>query len=676
MGSEYGGVWHRGEIAMQARAGTLESSRRAAPFIRSFMPDQHRAFFAQLPFMVLGGVDPEGAAWASILEGWRGFITSPDPEHLELAAHPAPGDPLATCLATGHAIGMLGIEPATRRRNRLNAIVEAADPVLRVRVQHSFGNCPQYIQARSFASRRVVGEEQVVWLDAIDDDLRAMIAAADTFFVATYIDKGASRQVDVSHRGGRPGFVMVGDDGTLTIPDFGGNGFFMTLGNLIVNPRAGLVFIDYRDGTVVQMTGRGEVGPEDSASPWGSVPGAQRYWRFFPERIVRRTPGVRLLGCFESWSDEARAHGTWREAEDGLRAGRVGPGWRSLKVVEAIDEAPGIRSLVLADADGNGLIAPLPGQHLPLRLALVEGGALQRTYTISGFERGRGYRLTIRRQGRVSELLHQRVGVGDLIETLPPAGQFVFDPLAAERAVLIAGGIGVTPFIAMLRAAAEGFEQTGWMRFIALTVAVRSVAAAPFVQELARLVDRSGGHLQVTLVSPDVSHELPDPLLHVRGRLDPPAVAKLADPAGTEHFLCGPPGFMQDIYAGLRAAGVRDGAIMAEGFGPSALTRSPDPGRRCRALPPASGKPVLVRFGPGEHWVKWSSGSLLELAERSGLAAPASCRGGNCGSCRARLISGVVTYAAEPAYRPQHGEVLPCVAHPADGSGPIELAWG
>ncbi len=124
-----------------------------------------------------------------------------------------------------------------------------------------------------------------------------MIAVADTFFVASYVDRGSGqRQVDVSHRGGRPGFVRVGSDGVLTIPDFAGNQFFNTLGNLLVNPRAGLVFVDFATGDLLQLSGDAQVVLDDPQI--AAFEGAERFWRFTPRRAVYRPGAVPLRWTF------------------------------------------------------------------------------------------------------------------------------------------------------------------------------------------------------------------------------------------------------------------------------------------------------------------------------------------------------------------------------------------
>src|SRR6266404_837544 len=146
--------WHDGERAMQARAGVAERMARVGErAIRDFMPDQHRDFFAQLPFIVVGSVDHDGWVWASLLAGRPGFAASLDPRSLTIAALPVSGDPLAGALVLGAKLGLLGIELPTRRRNRLNGSVVALDGgSFTVTVEQSFGNCPQYIQARDYDS--------------------------------------------------------------------------------------------------------------------------------------------------------------------------------------------------------------------------------------------------------------------------------------------------------------------------------------------------------------------------------------------------------------------------------------------------------------------------------------------------------------------------------------------
>lgn len=289
--------WHAGEVAMQRTVGMAERmDELGRKVIRGFMPEQHRAFFAQLPFVVLGAVDAAGDAWATLRAGRPGFLHSPDPQRLRAALPREPQDPAEAGMEHGDAVGMLGIELHTRRRNRMNGVLRrSGEDGFEVEVRQSFGNCPQYIQLRDYA---FVEEPQAVpvELDALDGEARALIGAADSFYVATYAEVVAGgRQVDVSHRGGKPGFVRIDADGTLTIPDFQGNMFFNTLGNIALNGRAGLVFVDFASGGVLQMSGTAELlSGAEAAADLAAFDGAERLWRFAPQRIIRRAHALPL----------------------------------------------------------------------------------------------------------------------------------------------------------------------------------------------------------------------------------------------------------------------------------------------------------------------------------------------------------------------------------------------
>jgi predicted pyridoxine 5'-phosphate oxidase superfamily flavin-nucleotide-binding protein len=281
--------FHPAELALQERFGRREMLMGARRFIRDHMVQQHREFFQQLPFVVVGSVDAAGQPWASIVSGEPGFAHSPDPQHLRVGALPHRDDPLVTDLAVGAPVALLGIELATRRRNRLNGLVSALDADgWTVAVSQSYGNCPQYIQSRDLHGVDSATEVAVVKGKRLSSADQSMIARADTFFIASsnpHREDGESYGADISHRGGLPGFVRSDDDVTLTVPDYRGNFFFNTIGNLQVNPRAGLLFPDFSTGDVLMLATRAHViwdGPEVS-----SFEGAQRLLRFQVESTVR-----------------------------------------------------------------------------------------------------------------------------------------------------------------------------------------------------------------------------------------------------------------------------------------------------------------------------------------------------------------------------------------------------
>ncbi|MGG6240710.1 pyridoxamine 5'-phosphate oxidase family protein [Nodosilinea sp. AN01ver1] len=317
--------FHAGELAIQARLGVQERmDRQGRRIIRDYLPEQHRQFFAQLSYVLVGTVDGNGQPWASMLVGKPGFITSPDDRTLHIAAQPLYGDPLHRTLAEGADIGLLGIELHSRRRNRLNGTVTALQPDgFTVAVGQSFGNCPQYIQARHIQTQQFdlrsldpTAPKPVHSLVALGESEQAMIAAADTFFIATAHQAesaGSASGVDVSHRGGKPGFVRVDDATTLTIPDFSGNLHFNTFGNLELNPRAGLIFIDFERGDLLYLTGTAEVmwaGPEIAA-----YEGAERLLRFHVTQGYRVEGSLPLTWSTPEFSPFLTDTGPWQNPQ-------------------------------------------------------------------------------------------------------------------------------------------------------------------------------------------------------------------------------------------------------------------------------------------------------------------------------------------------------------------------
>jgi predicted pyridoxine 5'-phosphate oxidase superfamily flavin-nucleotide-binding protein len=300
-------LFHSGERAAQALAGF--ASPNAA--IRDWMPDQHRAFFGLLSFLPIATVDPFGAPVATILTGAPGFVSSPDPNTLQIAAHPDSRDPSARFLVPSAPVGILGIDLATRRRNRANGKLQSvAQEGLTVAVEQSFGNCPQYIQTR-FWQNDVAEPGSVEVLTGLDDAARIAVAATDTFFVASSSGNraGAAGGVDISHRGGRPGFIAVDGD-TLTIPDFHGNGYFNTFGNLLLDPRAALLFVDWSTGSLLHLTGRASIIWDDT----GAFPGAERLWRVSVTAGWRRPAALPLRWSFGEFARQIARTGTWEAA--------------------------------------------------------------------------------------------------------------------------------------------------------------------------------------------------------------------------------------------------------------------------------------------------------------------------------------------------------------------------
>lgn len=301
--------FHDDERAAQTLAGV----GAAGGGIRTFMPDQHRSFFELLPYLFLATTDAQGWPLATVLTGAPGFVHSPDPVTLRVDAQPDRHDPAAGWIIEGAELGILGLDLSTRRRNRANGRTASLDTQgFTVAVRQSFGNCPQYIQGR--VARPEAGDSQSVeQLTSLDAVALVMLRQADTFFVASRSrpDITAGGGVDISHRGGRPGFVQVDGD-TLTIPDYRGNRYFNTLGNLLGEPRAGLLFIDFETGDLLQLQGLATIDWSDRAA--GLVQGAERSWTFRVTRGWRRRAAAGLRWTFVDYSPATERTGVWRTA--------------------------------------------------------------------------------------------------------------------------------------------------------------------------------------------------------------------------------------------------------------------------------------------------------------------------------------------------------------------------
>lgn len=232
-----GWPFHKGEREVQDRAGTRARMEVAGPrLIRDQMPDQHRELFDKLPYLIAGVADAAGQPWATLLAAEPGFVRT-TPKEMRIAASPSQMDPVRQALKPGAAIGVLGIELATRRRNRMNGRVRKVGPSgFAIDVIQSFGNCPKFIHLRQH--ERISHNRPVNFLAetvTLSFAAKSLIERSDTFFIATTSGrdpKDCTLGVDVSHRGGEPGFVCAHEtaEGTrLVVSDYAGNGFFNSI---------------------------------------------------------------------------------------------------------------------------------------------------------------------------------------------------------------------------------------------------------------------------------------------------------------------------------------------------------------------------------------------------------------------------------------------------------------
>ena len=254
---------------------------------------------------ILGSIDQDENVWASILVGQTGFMQAATEQLVTFDLSKTTGnerDPFWKNIEVHPRVGMLVIELATRRRLRVNGnIRRSGEQQLALEVLESYPNCPKYIQRRAATKIQAgnrVATSQVLAGDALGAAQQAIINQADTLFVAS---AHPERGVDASHRGGKPGFVRIMDDRTLRIPDYTGNCLFNTLGNFVVNPHAGLVFVDFKTATTLQLTGQAEI-LWDAGDPENETGGTQRFWQLQIDRWLQFEKAHELEWSFQDYS--------------------------------------------------------------------------------------------------------------------------------------------------------------------------------------------------------------------------------------------------------------------------------------------------------------------------------------------------------------------------------------
>ncbi|MFT5632009.1 MAG: ferredoxin-NADP reductase [Candidatus Azotimanducaceae bacterium] len=676
--------FHKGEEAAQERAGMRETMATFGKIaIRPFMPDQHRKFYEQLPFVVLGSVDPEGWPWASILVGGDGFIASPTDTRLDLGSAPLADDPLSTSMKINAPIGLLGIEVATRRRNRMNAkVISSNNDGTSLEVVQSFGNCPQYIQTRDINFIRKPGDEvdrkPTDHFSDLDAAATAFIQGADTFFVSSYAqskENPDAEGADVSHRGGREGFVKV-EGNTLTIPDYSGNNFFNTIGNFLVNPKAGLIFPDFATGDVLMLTGTVEVLWEDHPEVT-AFKGAERGWRFTLDHGIRIHDALPFRADFGEWSPNSLMADDWATSQARQKVESQSSTWRALRVTAIKNESSVIRSFTFEAANDEPLPTFEAGQFLTIRSKPDGSEPLTRTYTVSSAPGDAGYRISVKREpeGLVSNHLHGTLKVGDVIEAKAPKGAFCIDALEHRPAVLLAGGVGVTPMISMTRHVLNETVSKRFTRPLTVFHAAQTTDQRAFADEFRAAQASTNGKINyISVIDQPTEGEAMGIDFDATGFIDANLLREHLALDDYDYFLCGPPPFMQAVYDALRDLGARDARIFAEAFGPASLTRRPDAGA-VAFEPEPEAEMAVVKFEASGFEQRWEKGdaTLLETAEAHGLTPAFSCRAGSCGSCATKKHSGNVAYRTPVTAEHADDEVLICCAVPAAGTDELVL---
>ncbi len=294
------GIYHAGELGVQARAGVQEEAQQSERVIKTTMKPVAQEFLPQQPMAFVASIDAEGGVWASVVAGPPGFMVAVDEGTIRIGTTPTMSDPLQDNLRVNSDVGLLIIEFAKRRRMRVNGRAELQpEGSFYVHAQQVYANCPKYIQARRFEVITPAGQNtsDVSRTDRLTAKQQQWITQADTFFIASAHPEGGA---DASHRGGNPGFVTTADPNTLIWPDYVGNKMFNTLGNIAANPRAGLLFLDFDTGSTLQLTGEAHI-------IWDAVQiakykGAERLLSYRIEQVLEIESWLPLRWEFESYS--------------------------------------------------------------------------------------------------------------------------------------------------------------------------------------------------------------------------------------------------------------------------------------------------------------------------------------------------------------------------------------
>ncbi|KAI0059565.1 hypothetical protein BV25DRAFT_1860144 [Artomyces pyxidatus] len=627
--------WHPGEVAIQRKLAFDQASATSWMHITNYMDEQHRVFHTtRLPFIPVTTLDADGRPWTSILagaDGKPGFVRSPNETQLVIKARAWDGDPWVENLEpllSGQRRGEdekilaagIGIEFSTRRRNKFAGWITEArkagerDYQLELHVNQAIGNCPKYINIRDLEpypdARPEIAYKNLDVRGRLPDEIISFILEADTIFIgSTYKADPNDAKLFPSHvganqRGGLPGFVRVlpSDGHTIVVPDYSGNRFMSSLGNIEHTPLAALTIVSFTTGTILYVTGHAKnlVGapalalmPRQNALTTLTVTGAIFVRDALPvlqrpgSSVVRSpySPPIKLLA--------EESEGLMQPANAGTQVRLRHIELHSASVAtlewELLGDSPGLRIHAgqAAVLDFTGLLGKPAYQHMAPGQPTALNDDRVRTWTVSSAHAGetRRFALTMRRKegGAVTGALFaiaQKLAEHrpDILDDARPleldidlvgiAGEFVLEEGEGRRLLWVAGGIGVTPFLSMLarlvqmRTPADAVLALATREpklFVGLIRRARGEDAVPGLQVR---VDVFTEH-----AAPDVEVPGVDLVWHT-GRISNEYWRELSKDGLRERqaYVCGPSEFEEAVLVGLKNVGVDVSSVKREGF--------------------------------------------------------------------------------------------------------------
>ena len=343
----------------------------------------------------------------------------------------------------------------------------------------------------------------------------------------------------------------------------------------------------------------------------------------------------------------------------------------SLRVAKIFQETPEVRTFRLVMPSGSRLpFDYLPGQYLILK-SEIDGRKVGRSYTIASSPTRNGYcELTIKREerGLVSRYMHDILREGAVLNISAPAGRFTFTGAEAERIVMIAAGVGITPLMAKIRYLTD----LAWPGTIQLIFSVKTEQDIIFREELENLQKRFA-NFKVTVT---LTRDMSPTWRGERGRITPALLTRVvADLPRSRVHLCGPTDMTDPVITMLRDLGVPAEQIKVESFaspsrGKTSGISSTSDQRNGVVDAAVDQTAATLRFARSEKLVTdLGSKTILEIAEEHGISLPYDCRSGICGQCKTKLVEGTVTMDADDALDPvdrANSLILTCQARCRD----------
>jgi ferredoxin-NADP reductase len=351
-------------------------------------------------------------------------------------------------------------------------------------------------------------------------------------------------------------------------------------------------------------------------------------------------------------------------------------GLRQFRVAKLIDEATDIVSVYLEPVDGKPLPTYQPGQFLTFHLKIASAHprsekAVVRCYSLSDAPNSNYYRCTIKLcqppanstelpAGKASSYLHRELHVGDTLSVRAASGDFYLDTSQEQSVVLLAGGIGITPLLSMIKTILQQQPR----RKVALFYGVHDSRSHAFKQELAEIAAEHPNIRVINCYSCPLAEDKLGRDYQVNGRVSPELLAEVLPGPNFDFYLCGPPAFMETLFHGLQEWGASEERIHFEAFGPASVKKKNEFTRDTTASVSSAGKSLL--FQASAATLAWDARheTILELAEANHLQLESGCRSGNCGTCVVRLLKGKVTHLKSVAASLEPDQCLACIAKP------------